>query len=693
MANRRLNAVITIGGAVASSLTSALGTTRTRINEVGGALRNLERQQRQLSSAIGTFGRMGSNVDGLRSRYAAVTSEIERQRAALERLRRVENARTANQNRRDELRGKIGETAALGAAIVLPAGAAIKRSADFNYQLQVIGNTADMTKGQVASMGMEILRISDDVGKSAQTVQGALGYLVAAGMDVETARGVLRSVGRTSTATASEIEDVAKASFTLNDALKIQPGQMQQALDMLVQSGKEGNFEFKDMAAELPVLGAGLQALKMQGTEAVATIGAALQIARKGAGTSQQAATNVENFIAKVLSPETLKKARKLNSDLYGVVSRAQKKGQNPFEAAIKEIDRITKGGDQKLLGELFQDMQVQNFIRPMLQNLKEYERIKKAALSADGVTDRDFVKMAATTKQQLDEMGNAAGRAAIAIGGSLEPAMARLAGVVTPVVRSITEFVNGNRDLVGNSILVVGALTGIRLATLSAGFAYTFLKGGVLSSIGLFYRFAPAAAAAGTGATAAAGGVTWLGRAFMFAGKGVLWLGRALLLNPIGLAVTAIAGAAYLIYKNWEPLKEFFTALWADITATFDKAVSWITGKIDWVADKWRTVKGWVGLGDDAPAPAQPGSAVNPPSKGSAAPPPSPAMKPPEPPPMASGRGAAAPQVNDHRQFNVNIAPQPGQSPNEIADAVMRKLREQQRVKTGSMMYDPVTP
>jgi len=38
------------------------------------------------------------------------------------------------------------------------------------------------------------------------------------------------------------------------------------------------------------------------------------------------------------------------------------------------------------------------------------------------------------------------------------------------------------------------------------------------------------------------------LGGAFMWAGRAVLWLGRALMLNPIGIAITVIAGAAFLI-------------------------------------------------------------------------------------------------------------------------------------------------
>ncbi|MEM8519834.1 MULTISPECIES: phage tail protein [unclassified Janthinobacterium] len=60
------------------------------------------------------------------------------------------------------------------------------------------------------------------------------------------------------------------------------------------------------------------------------------------------------------------------------------------------------------------------------------------------------------------------------------------------------------------------------------------------------------------------------LGGAFMWVGRAVLWLGRAFFMNPIGIAVTLIAGAAYLIYKNWEPIKAFFVGLWSDVKAAF---------------------------------------------------------------------------------------------------------------------------
>lgn len=63
------------------------------------------------------------------------------------------------------------------------------------------------------------------------------------------------------------------------------------------------------------------------------------------------------------------------------------------------------------------------------------------------------------------------------------------------------------------------------------------------------------------------------LGKALAFGGAalkvfgGILsFVGKSLLLNPIFLIGAILAGGAYLIYKHWTPIKEFFSALWDKI-------------------------------------------------------------------------------------------------------------------------------
>lgn len=53
------------------------------------------------------------------------------------------------------------------------------------------------------------------------------------------------------------------------------------------------------------------------------------------------------------------------------------------------------------------------------------------------------------------------------------------------------------------------------------------------------------------------------LSTAVRFFGSTFAFVGRLFLTNPIGLVITAIAVAALLIYKYWEPIKAFFIGMW----------------------------------------------------------------------------------------------------------------------------------
>ncbi|EEJ7165599.1 phage tail tape measure protein [Salmonella enterica subsp. enterica] len=89
--------------------------------------------------------------------------------------------------------------------------------------------------------------------------------------------------------------------------------------------------------------------------------------------------------------------------------------------------------------------------------------------------------------------------------------------------------------------------------------------------------------------------------RGLVAAGRAVLFITRALLMNPIGLLITGIAVAAYLIYRYWEPIKGFFTRLWTGIENIGTQIWSSITG---FFTDRWQDIQtafdgGLLGIGE----------------------------------------------------------------------------------------------
>ncbi|EGY4502220.1 phage tail tape measure protein [Salmonella enterica] len=89
--------------------------------------------------------------------------------------------------------------------------------------------------------------------------------------------------------------------------------------------------------------------------------------------------------------------------------------------------------------------------------------------------------------------------------------------------------------------------------------------------------------------------------RGLMVAGRAILFIGRALMMNPIGLLITGIAVAAFLIYRYWGPIKGFFTRLWTGIENIGTQIWSSITG---FFTDRWQDIQtafdgGLLGIGE----------------------------------------------------------------------------------------------
>lgn len=128
MANKKLSALIQIGGTVAASFLSSIKSTKGQLGELGKTIQDLSKKQRLLGSSIQTFGKIGKNVDGLRKQYADLTEQLNSARRAQEKLI---NAQTRAAKIGGVLRGAAVATgAAVGASAIMSKpliGAAISR--------------------------------------------------------------------------------------------------------------------------------------------------------------------------------------------------------------------------------------------------------------------------------------------------------------------------------------------------------------------------------------------------------------------------------------------------------------------------------------------------------------------------------------------------------------------------------------
>lgn len=495
------------------------------------------------------------------------------------------------------LMGALGMATSLAAPVV--------NLGKFESQLVAFGNTAGIFGSDLAEVESQLRDIGPKVNKSASEMLVALEYLVGKGLSPEAGLAAIRAVGMTATGTGADIEDMAASGFSVLDNLKVPAEQLQLAFDAMAQSGKAGGFELRGMAQYFPQLTASARALKMEGVPAVAELGAALQIAMKGAGSESEAANNMQNFLSKLSSPETVKRFKDMGVDLQAEFEKASDNGVSVFEHMLGLIDELT-AGDQFKMGELFGDQQVLAFLRPMIANLDEFKTIRDQALSADGINAADFGRVMDTLAErtkaaviQLDNMSTS--------GAVLLEIAKDIASQVGLWLGHVNSFAEANPELTRTVVMVAAGMMALSIASRVAAFS---LLGARLATLGLlnnFLRFDAAGRNTAAGWRMLAGAGRGLGSAMMFlvglvpalrnavvgfsmlsavggflpaafsvigtaAGAVVGALGA--ISAPIWGVVAVVAAAGFAIWKFWDRISSFVSGVASGLGGLLGPAV-----------------------------------------------------------------------------------------------------------------------
>lgn len=394
---------------------------------------------------------------------------------------RLDAAISKNNAALDRTRGRLVDAAAGFYLLKSALAAPLSNAAEFESLLLDIAQKADLSDSALAALGKRVSGLSKDLGRSQAEIAGVMDNLMGRGMDDKTAEAAVSPIVKTAAAYRAAADDVASASFSVVDNLKVPVKELPKALDIMAQAGKEGSFELADMAAEFPALTARAQALGMTGTKGVAQISAALQIARKGAGTSAEAATNTANLMQKIISPETTKKFKKAGIDIRKELKKVQKEGGDVFEFIADKVMQAT-GGDLAKIGDFFEDAQVQAFLLPLIQNIEEYRRIRDKSAKADKVVDEDFARRQKTMAAQSARFSASMERLASAVGTALLPALNAILDKIVPVVDMIGQWTAANPNLTTAIVGVTAALIGLKVAAIGLRFIGLLGRGGALS-------------------------------------------------------------------------------------------------------------------------------------------------------------------------------------------------------------------
>ncbi|EBG5099941.1 phage tail tape measure protein [Salmonella enterica subsp. enterica] len=502
---------------------------------------------------------------------------------------------------------------------------------DWKLPYEFQGNMVDMAaKGGMDNTARDALSLnirdwSLNFNQDQSALQSAASVMIEGGVHALQELSVyMPDIAKAATATRDSAQIWALAAIATHGKLNIAPENFHSAQNIMASVTKNGGVSIAEQTQWLNRFAA---RTGVQGTEGLAELTATMQIAMKNAPDAGAAAANFEHFLKSTFSEKTDRWFASQGVDLQGSLLEHQQNGigitdamthivqmqlekMNPqildtFRQTMKIEDLAARGdalqamAEKFNLGAMFGDRQTLDFLAPMLANAGEYRQLKTSAMQAAGqdpIAD-DFAVRTASPQAQTKALQLSLNDLWLTVGLKLMPAIGELAQSITPLVRQFSAWLRENPALVQGLAKMVGVIWlfngALNILKLGANLIASpfirlidiFLKVKTGLALGGGSRALSVLKSFGNGAKSLA---TLLGRGLVsglkLVGQTFIWLGRALLMNPVGLTITAIAGAAYLLYRYWEPISGFFAEVWERIKTAFDGGIAGVTRLIlDW--------------------------------------------------------------------------------------------------------------
>lgn len=568
-------------------------------------------------------------------RYATEVEKLDKRIQTLsQRKVRLEMLGTQHSENRADLNQRYGDVmaaAGIGATMAAP-GVKAAKFEDRIKQISIVGELYK-EKGAEDTMARAIREASVKYAVSQDQVADGVEKLVAQGMDAKTAQRYSGLLAKVNTATRTEMGDLAELVYTLQTKFKLTTeDELMQAVNALTKAGKLGQYELKQMAKAFPELGGAAASFGSKGLDGVREMGMMMQVMRAGAGTTGEADTNMRNWFSHMSAKTTQDHFEKVGINFereklklmidkrvsavessfmvfddylnrvtqQGFVEVRDKKGKVKERIDVRqELDKVmniakkeglqgealqerVKAAVERMgLSTVLQDIQATQAYLAYRNGKEKYVEGRKelAKGETNKTIDNDYAEQMKLATMQTQYMKVAVGDLMIEVGNRLAPVFGKIAGVVGWFAETLSGLMHKFPGTTTGVITVVGAL-----AAAAAGF---FAVGAAMAA----FRFAGTALQLmpllGGGLRMVAVAAGWLGTilrgalviGLRMAGQALLFIGRALFLNPIGLAVTVIAGAAYLIYRNWEPITAWFGKVWGKVKTAFNGAWDWFKG------------------------------------------------------------------------------------------------------------------
>ncbi|MBB3141225.1 phage tail tape measure protein [Halomonas organivorans] len=572
-----------------------------------------QRLKRSLRDTHDITGRLAGSEQSLARQMRDANAQIDQQQRKLTRL--AESQRRARQaadqyqrgiGRANNMRGAGMTGLATGGAALYGGARLLAPGVAYGEQMSAVQAVGRFTEDdqRFQALQAQSRELGASTAFSATEVGAGQEFLLRAGMSAEAIRASMGDVLDLAIANNTELGRTADIASNIAGTFKIdleQDGAMTRVADVLSATASRANVDLEKLGNTVKYLG-GAADLNISLEQATAMAGILGNIGIQGemAGTAMRAMknrlTNPTKAAAGVMQDLGLQVAdtqgnmRDLPAILSDIEQATAGLGNVERTSALQEIFGVEAGSGMSELVDAMGEGRLTELI--------------EAVRHAQGENAGMARTMADNIGGDLKALNSAWQEIGITLTDTNQGPLRELIQKVTAVTRAVGDWMKENPELTAQIATAAAGVAGL----VAVGGALTLMLASLLGPI-VTVRYGLAMLGIQTGGL---GGriYAFTSRILPALGKGLLWVGRimatvgrALLLNPIGLAITAIAGAAYLIYRHWDGIAAFFRNRWADVKAAFQEgAGAVVTLLLNWnpIGLIYRSITkglGWLGV------------------------------------------------------------------------------------------------
>lgn len=551
-------------------LNTDTGKATSDIQKVDKEVDKLKTNMLAIDKQTGVFGKLGSGIAGVGSNIQSVGAGIKNVGSNI-----------------SGVSGKIAGTGAKMTAIAAPVTMAFKKGVDGALELDTairqVTTLADQDVLPVGKIEQEVRRISDATGIAQKEISESMYEALSSGIDSASVVGFVEQGVQLTKAGFTDMPTVIDATTTALNAYGLQGAEATSHIqDVMVKTQDLGKITVDELGKNI---GRVVPFASAAGVS-IDQLGAGYSVLTSKGQNAAIATTNLSALISELNT--TGSTADKALREGMGKSFKEMMEDGASLGDVLQSLSGIAE--DQGLqLGDMFGNKMATSAANTLLADgPDQFNKALDAMVNSSGSVEANFDKMQGPA-EKLRQTQNKLKNAFIEMGASMVPVFEQFASGLTKIADKFNSLDDGTKKMIGKVALVMtvagpilaiigtigsaigGIVTGVGSIIGVIGSVVTGIGGavgaisGILASVGTFFS------TVGTVVMGVLGGI----------GSGLVTVGGAIvsfIISPMGLVVGAIAaaiGIGYLLYSNWDMIKQKASEVGGAIQSFFAPAVN----------------------------------------------------------------------------------------------------------------------